>query len=188
MVMKLTLQTTYLGEICQNVFYYDVSGVDPSTADLLVVFATDVIPDIQNIVSSAVSFVNLDAINLDDPTDFSNVAIVGTPGARPTDPSPPFLAWGYTYNRTSRVVRSGAKRFVGIAEGDMDEGIAVTGILAALDALGAQLSTSLVGPIGGVYEPIIYGDVTPTRLVPIAVPVSSVTYTRITSQNSRKFS
>jgi hypothetical protein len=127
------------------------------------------------------------SINLDDNTDFTETAIAGgTVGLRAGDPLPEFCAWGYQYVRKVRGQRSGAKRFGVVSESDQSGGGPVAGVVAALNALAAQLSAPLTVGIVDTFFPVILVRPAPGGSVWGSHDISSVVFKRLTSQRTRR--
>lgn len=173
------------GQQISNVFHYHRSSVVGSAVGLANTFLTDVVPTIRNVVSSAVLYTNIVATNIEDPDDTADI-IANLVGNRTSDFVSTFASWGMRMYPSVASIQTGSKRFAGVCEADVDEGVATT--LQALRL--ALLAVKLAQPIAEfltVYTPAIYSD----RVV-LGIPfrrvatVSSVAYNWMTTQNSRK--
>lgn len=195
---RLTLTGTYSGQQIVNVFYYQkaTTGVVGDANRLNAAFQEDVLPRILAISNTFVTYQNITVVNLALMEDFDSDSPQGLVGEVTTgQPGSKFVAYGFRYHRTTRLGRDGSKRFAGTAEDLLDgSGLTYTGALTTaipglFGALGAGISA-----LGADFNPMI-----PHReLVQYPTPpmeryelmslfsCSNVTYSGLTTQNSRK--
>jgi len=118
------------------------------------------------------------------------------PGTDPNEALPPYVTFTFKYIRPSSTYRHGFKRFPGVSEANQVNGVAVPGILTALNATAAALGQT-VNPVhpttgvagGGLAIPVITRQEQngmPVRPVLVDNPVA-VVYDLIGTQNSRKY-
>lgn len=132
--------------------------------------------------------------NLDDDSEF---ALIPTNyfASGPADAMPPFVAYSFRYNRDSRAVRNGQKRYAGVCESFVDSGVLTSVPLVNADALAVLLQGPLTDVLtGAIFQPRILHRATTagvggaTSTTPRAdYGVASVQYVRVSSQNTRKF-
>lgn len=178
------------GDAINNVFWYENIGIAHDAVYAAELFSDTVLSDQVAIMSAAVKFVALQCVNLDDPLDYTYVSPMDpSAGNRSGDCLPPFVAWAFRLNRASRASRNGQKRIGGVAEPDQVNGVPVEGIVTLLNAFATTLATNLNGTGGEVYAPRICRRPAPGAPLSASVffPIQSATFTRISSQNSRKF-
>lgn len=184
---RLKLSGNYLGQTIINTFYYENVLTNSTAPFLNLDFLDDILPAIQAVVSDQVTFTDTEVQNLDNPSDFS-VSAFSNPGLRAGQPTPPFVAWGYTLYSNNLVHRSGGKRFAGVAEPDIDNGVPVGSVLTPLNLLAIRMGAAL--PTGGtaVWRPriarITYVDSVPSYEWTVC---NASAFKWVTSQNTRKF-
>jgi len=174
-----------------NRYHYRNVGVSGDADDLAQGFATDVLPAIQDFQSTVIQYDRLIVVNYDDLTDYTELDLTGNGGQSTAtgDNLPFFVAGKIQLLRTSRAIRHGAKRYVGLRESDVVDNNLTTAARTRLDAIATALQANVTGPAGGTFELVLYGDVTPNRPSPIVIPVGGVqAFDRTTSQVSRKLS
>lgn len=178
---------------CKNVFWYKTSD-ECVAGELNAMFLSDVLPDILAVLSSEVTATTLYTYSLTDVENFETIGITGGVGLRGSDVMPIFNGWYFLYHRTSRLVNNGRKTFAGIAEVDVSDGVALATPLGLLEDLGVTLGSVQNIPIGKTAIPCIAKTVEYTnpetdktyRIPETLIPVNTVTYERISTQNSRK--
>jgi len=180
-----------------NIFHYQNTG-DPFFIDVDAVNAFfdaasetgEFVEVLLNALSSVVQILSVEMTNLDNPDDFA-LYVLPTPvaGDISGDSMPSFVAYGYTYERSTRATRNGAKRFVGVPEQSVSNGVivpaAVFGVQAIAAALEVPVSFSVDAGIDNALTPTIVRK-TGTFTYSATNLVSGVTYKRVTTQNSRK--
>jgi hypothetical protein len=186
-VFKLTLKGTLLGQQTNNVFHYRQTVGILGGSTMVDRFLAEVFPDIKSVLASQATFTAVEWINYNDPSDFGLTPITtGQNGARSGEVLPAFIAWGFNYNRSSRVTRNGSKRFAGVMEGDVINGLAVPAFLNVLEDVAGQLGQDLQAGLTEMWRPVIARISTDGATVIQTNDVQNVTYRRITTQNSRK--
>lgn len=171
-----------------NVFGYDdpaVVQVNPAT--LGAVFMAAVLPTLLDCVSDGYVVDNTLVEQVVGGTFFNLTAPpLDHVGHRTGDQLPLFNAWGFSYNRAALGQRSGSKRFSIITETDQNQGNPSAGILVNLNSLGVALGTPLQFETVDAWYPVIL-----ERPKFPGGPwgkhgISSVSFTRVTTQSSRK--
>jgi len=189
-IWQIIDKQAYLSQVCLNVYYVEettsaTSG--PAPADVVNSFRNSVVDNMLPVQSNLLEHIEYTAINLTDPTQFGVFAFA-EPGAVGGDGLPPFCAWAFKFQRTTRVVRNGQKRIAGIPESQTLNGIPTTEALALLNAL----ASGMVGPYvseepDGSYTPRIRHALGTDPETFSYHPVADVSFTRVSTQNSRKF-
>jgi len=145
------------GQDVLNVYYYkQVGGATGTAADLITQFAFFVLPEVKDIQSDQLLHVALACRNLDVPTDFSVLPLVpGQPGSYVQAAEPVFVAASFVMQRQSLLTRNGRKRYAGVPDNEITNGIPSPGYLINLATLAAAIDDTLVGGSGNSYEPVI---------------------------------
>lgn len=185
-----------------NVFYYKEISTIPgndNSVELAAQFALNVDVPIRAIQNDIVSTIAINVENIIPSADNTYLAYTaGTrPGARTTDALPPYVNWAFRLNRNNSAVRNGQKRFWGVSEGDQQDGTILTGFVTTVDAAATAVAATLgTGGVTSLYQPRIFRAGRPSKTIPEKIipalvqadyDVASVSYTQISSQNSRKF-
>lgn len=186
-VLKLSLNYRVGLQVATNVFHYRQTIGVLGGEQLASAWITEVFDEIKAVSSSVTTYVDVSWLNYNDPTDFGiDPSIGGQVGARAGECLPIYNAWGFQYNRESRITRNGAKRFSAIAETDNNNGAPAPGSTTMLTNLGNSLGQLI--NFGGTewWEPVIARLTPDGSAVLLVNGVKSVTFKRITTQNSRK--
>lgn len=137
---EVVLNSAYAGQACVNRWNYIGSGT-PAAVSLSfglvaafgAIFDTGAIPPaypadtilsaIKEMSDNDVTFVQITALNVYDPTDFYQTAFnPAYPGGQGGDGLTPVDAYGFRTNVVNRSIRRGTKRFVGVNEGASGQG------------------------------------------------------------------
>lgn len=179
---------TFLGKNVETTYFIEQTVGTGNAENLKTGFRAVVIPLILAVQVSEVASDQVIVVNLDDVTDFGvfGVAAAGA-GSRVGDSLPPFATWSFVFGTTNRLLRSGSKRVPGVAEGDQVDGLADGTIVTALATLADAYFSGFVDGVNQ-YEFRLHteGNVA-TSGAPLTVPLASVSYSHIGTQNSRKF-
>lgn len=190
------LHTSY-GLPCVNTFFFRSAGTHQvgRAGQLASIFNSNVVTPFAGIANTVLQIGEIVVENLVDLSDyFTQESTVVQGGIESTSPAPPFVAYKFRMNRSTRAGRHGYKRFAGVSEELVNFGTAtISGALATampafLTALGATLSTG-----GNDFTPMI-----PKRLETLMpdgkyrwiltdlLPVGMVLFQGLTTQNTRK--
>ena len=185
-VYKVILEGVLLGQKVMNVFHYASTVPGTGAAPLLLqLFRDDVVPSIVTPLSDKVVFQKITVQNL---VDFGNAAVdvISSTGLRTGDISGPFDAWGFRLIPETMFFKQGAKRFAGVAEGDISDGYPTTFQDIRLTTLAAKLLKTLPSSFHA-YKPAIAATInvlgTPIEFFPDIIAASFSWYT---TQNTRK--
>lgn len=194
-IIEARLFGTLFGQLHLNVFTYqidtqngpaDYDGIADATWDILV-------PAVQQIATADLTFERVEVDNVTDGLSFGSFASSAT-GTVAGNAFSPFATWYFRYNRSTKITRSGGKRFGGVAEVEVADGVAVTSFLPTLSAAANDLEQSVTwlnptDPTNAVgMSPVIVGR-KPAGGYDLARvnKVESVQYVSVSTQNSRKF-
>lgn len=174
-----------------NVFAYECTSGSPTANDLFLAFDSNIVPEILDIMAVTGRITNIDILNLDDVGDFDYNAVLET-GTFTGDTLPLFTGFAFTYNRATRGNHNGRKTFAPIAEQAITNGVANGTVTSFLSAVAIKLGALLSGSSAD-YTPKIWRRAGTYKVagVPTVFPdtfygISGVTYTRVSTQNSRK--
>jgi len=187
-LVRLDVRQELLGEELHNVFYYQVQSpvLVQNLAALWVQFTDEILEYWRQCVSTQVSFIECVLTNLHSgDTYIQNIALNGL---RSGEVLPAFVGWGFTLQRSDTSVRNGSKRFAGVCEGDISDGLATTGIRAVLEILAERLGYTLITtfPDNEEFNPVIYSRDVPFLTTYTYSRIVKGVYRRVTTQNSRK--
>lgn len=183
-VFELNLVSKMHGQETQNVWNYIGAGVDMDSAQVLNFFMSVVLPLLLAIQSGDVELLVVVVKNLLDNSDNIIQPFTNTTGVRPLSALPVHDAWGYQLVPSSKLTRSGAKRFPGVAEADQNDGLPDSAIVTPLQDLADIMASTLIHTtLDATLIPIVLGTV---GNVLNLNPVASGVFKRITTQNSRK--
>lgn len=173
-----------------NIYFYESNGQNNSAANLITAWESNVHPSIMDMTTAAITYNRMECVNLDEPGDFHEQSFDAPPnqGVLIGDSLPPFVCWRFQYMRATRLVRHGWKRFAGVPEAWVADGV-ISGHGTEILALETALGATIVGGLGLNYEPKI------ARRIPVVgqpteyelFPIAEVAFRGISSQNSRKF-
>lgn len=188
----LTIRGTQAGFPAQieNVFAYEQVSGGSGAAALNAAFEDEIGQPIRDILSVAYNMTDFYTINLDDPTDF-DVLTLNLPGTQGSDVLPPFMAFAFEYQRTTRAVNNGRKAFSPLSELTVSGGTASPPFVPTLDALAGLLTVSVNDMTTNEWEPRIWKrpGTYSTGVVPapgIFYSFGNVIYKRVSTQNTRK--
>ena len=175
---------------CLNVYYYKhITGVGGDAVDLVSAFNFYVYPSILDIQTNNLTHVSLAVRNVDDPTDWVLLPRVPPdPGLYMSDTDYRFVAASYMLHRQTLDVRNGWKRYAGVPDSGVEDGVPITAYLTNLNALAAVLDDDITGVAGGVYEPRIMRKVDDPilGLTYTDFPMGVAEFRGISTQNTRK--
>lgn len=142
----VTVKTSMLGTVeAVNAFTYRQISTTGTAAQLVSSFAALYTPAWEQLVSNQAAFTQCSAINLFNPADFFDSGISSAPGLVGGDCMPPFVAFGFTSSRTTRLIRRGQKRIMGVPEPDVVSGELTAPALARANIMAAALGFGLSG-------------------------------------------
>jgi len=178
------------GADIDNVFAFEQVAGGGGAAALNNAFAGPVCAKIREALSVAYNMQELYTINVDDLADFSTLTI-DEPGEVGGEVLPPFMAWAFTYQRTTRAVNNGRKAFSPIGEASINGGNATAEALIILEALAGLLTVSQGDLDGNEWSPRLWKRPGTYSTGVVAAPgafysFGNVVYARVSTQNTRK--
>lgn len=187
-VFMVRCQYGYLAQRMENRYFYLQTEGSGGAALLGSLVEDDLMPSILSIQSISVVYSFIVTVNLDDSGDFDTISF-GSVGIRVGDRMPPYVAWGFKLISSDRIMRAGGKRFGGVSEDDVLNGVAEVAMDAALTGVSTTIAADLVsGPVTNRFTPVLHRlaiEEPPTPAV--TVLIDSAPYLRVTTQSSRKF-
>lgn len=172
------------GQNFLNVFHYLQTSGSDGAPQLSARFYTVVMPRIMDVTSLFVTYTEIAVRDKVDPTDFYSLSI-SDEGNRAGSILPTHDALSYTYKVNRLDCRSGGKRFAGVSESDVQNGVIVPPFVTEVTALEVALEQQQVQG-GSTWRPVIYGKRTGSSGY-FTNPLSSVVFLGVTTQNTRKF-
>ena len=186
-VARIIMKGLVVSEQSLNVFYYGSPTLTDPLDELANAFITHFSPLWQGITSSGALWQTCDVQMLKGSGAFTSVP-VGVSGGVSGDCLPPYAAWDFTLVRGGLGERNGYKRFAGVSETSQVNGVATGAILSGLAAMAAGLNVA-IDTTTDEWSPVIRR----TRVnkviqnPPVYYSFIGATYSRIGTQNSRKF-
>jgi len=192
---ELILNGTVLGKNTRNVFYYLQSNGPTNGAMILAQeWTAQHFDPLRALISTSAILTSVECKNLDNPEDFHVEDFGDETGNVAGDCMPPFVTFSFRYNRATLLVRNGAKRFAGVPESSVVNGVVPAGaVLTALQAFAELLDEPVTDGLGATFIPVIMRK---TRVPEVGefeefiyaeFPLADVQYAHIGTQNSRKF-
>lgn len=186
-VAQIKLFGTVISEESLNVFYYGTDTMVDTLADLLAGFQSTVVSQLPPVTSASSFYGKAEATLVKGGNLFDSVSFF-TPGTVSGEALPPYATWDITLVRGGAGERNGYKRLMGVPESLQTGGIATAGAIANLANVTLAMSQIVVA-VTDQWTPVIRRDVV-NRVVqnpPKWYSISSVLYSKIGTQNSRKF-
>jgi hypothetical protein len=188
-IYELRLRTDRAGQDLYNVFHFlDTTGLDTHAQDLADTWKIAKTAFIRDLLSSAVTFVDI----LCFPVFGTGIEVTvpytgGETGNRVGESMPSYVATSLKYQRSSRETGSGWKRFGPMTEPDVVGDFFEAVYLSFMDNAAAALEGAVVG-VSATYEPIIFRAANTAKdPLPRYQLISSVNaLNRVTTQTSRK--
>lgn len=199
-ILQLTLKGYYstVATAVMNVFQYKlgVSGTLDLALDgqaFIDGYADAIREFLEPILSVEVAYPRMDIVNLSEPLEIWTGSFTNPiNGAVTGEVAPPFITWSFLLQRTNASTRNGQKRFSGVPETQMVNGIPTAAAALLLQDMSGFLGLPFVSDvIGGtpatvILEPtIVRKDETGALIA--SQPVLNARFTAIGSQNTRKF-
>lgn len=175
-----------LGQEALQVWYYTTNTAPTGVADLLTTFKADVADHLLDIMSVQSHILSIDAQYVKGAAFFGTL-LVGSGGNVSGDCLPPFVSWDFTLVRGGALERNGYKRLQGVPESKQADGIATPSAFADLNSLAGFMFADLDDGTN-LYHPVIRRTRInrAAQVPPKYFSISSVLYSQIGTQNSRK--
>lgn len=186
-VWRLKLYGSVNSQQTLNVFHYlqtTNTGTPVDLAQFVGQFRAVVLNKILVVSSSSIGYYRIEFQNLSDIQEYLDSAILPVAVGDVNYPTAtPFICWTFRSPRPFSPLRHGYKRFGGVPETLIDNGVAVTGALPDLNNVASALSSILSDQMGSQFIPVI------ARMSQIAhryVAAQNWLYAHVGSQNTRK--
>lgn len=157
-IYQIALYQKYYSQEVLNVFYYrhNNASSNADASDLAASFVSQVCPVIQNFQTSAVRQERIVVQNLFDSSDRLD-SLLSLVGLRANlDAEKAFVAVGFRLDHDNGSIRPGSKRFAGLDEGDVANGVITnTTAITRLNALGIALTQALTVAAVNVFVPVV---------------------------------
>lgn len=139
-LIELVHEQTYLGQLVNNVYFFEAIIADASLEDLATWFETNLVPDIKGVQNDAVIHVALRLRNIFNLAEVFEEPLTGTgvnvSGALEL---PSFVAASFRLDHDNAVVRPGYKRYCGLTETTITDALLASGPLLGLAAIAENL-------------------------------------------------
>jgi hypothetical protein len=138
-VVELVHEQTYLGQNVNNVYYYECLN-DAPLSNLATWFETNVVPQVKANQVDLVNHVNLRTRNLFNDMETYEEPLTGVGSVvSGTAELPAFMAYTIRLDHDNGALRPGFKRYVGVSEASLDDGLVNGGRILALTTLAGYL-------------------------------------------------
>src|SRR5476651_2330880 len=186
-VVQLILQGTCVTEETLNVFYYGSATNLDGLPAFIAAWIAAVMTTLQSAVGTSTLYSEVSAQGERGVTSFATQPI-SLSGFVSGDQLPPFATWDFTYVRGGALERNGYKRFSGIPESFQQNGVATGSGPGQVAALATVLNQD-IPVVLDTWFPLIRRTKVHrlAQIPPVYYDKSSVVYSKIGSQNSRKF-
>jgi hypothetical protein len=187
-VYEVKLIGSIIGQESLNVFHYGAADelLDPS--GWCTEFDTTIVALLLPLVADNYEATEITIQEVQGGIQFASKAVTEF-GSVSGDCLPPYATFDFTYVRGGARERNGYKRFSGVPESRQANGVAN----ATSNALAATLAVALEQPVGSVGTGLLTPVIKRTKInhvvqtPPKYFTISSVIYSKIGTQNSRKF-
>ncbi len=186
-VLRFTLKGLCVTVETVNVFYYAGPVSAESTQAYLDNFRDGIVAFLAPVTNVSMEYNLLELQGVKGTTIFDSAAIT-IAGTVSGEILPPFVSWDFTLKRGAALERNAYKRFAGVSESQQASGIATAAAETLLDTVADKLDNTLV--VGAEsWTPVIRrGQINHVLQVPPKFyDISGAVYSRIGSQNSRKY-
>lgn len=186
-VMQAILHGFVTTEETINVFYFASATFDDPLSDFVSAWVTAALNYLAPVlgVSTLLDTVTCNMVKGSSAFFSQAISIAGTTSG---DQCPPYVTWDFTYVRGGVAERNGYKRFSGVPESLQANGVATGGALANLNVVADKLENSVTLTADEWFPVIKRTRVAKiTQNPPVYYDTSSVIYSKVGSQNSRKF-
>lgn len=198
-VYQIVDSGTMIGQKVLNVYFYKLVATPAGfvgAEDVAQAYVDQVLPDVVAIQTADVLHQSVKATNLFDETDAHEI-LVSEPGVAGSDSQGTFEAYPFRLVGDNAAVRAGAKRYPGVEDSFVSDGVVTdVDILALLNDLADKLADTLTFGIGvSLLDPVIVKRIllggnytlptTPEDAI-LSVVTDVLFDTLVTSQVSRK--
>lgn len=185
-VIEFVDEQVLAGQTILNIYHYVIDGTDVTESNIVSALKSLLVDKVCVIQSTSLEHVKMTLRNLTDGVSLYEETY-STPytGLRSGEYLPSFAAWAFKLNRSSRATRNGQKRIAGVAEGDIQGDSPAAAFVAELNTAAGYIGGSmLIGSDTTLTPTIVRKDA--FGGVAVANNVLNATFSRISTQNSRK--
>jgi hypothetical protein len=187
---KVTVHSSLqgVGNEFLNVFgYHDQLALPVAIGELATQFAAVIVPVLAGLMVGGMKITRVETEQVIGGTEYVDTVLAPpASGVRSGDRLPSFNAWGFTLHRATAGKRSGAKRVGMISETDVNLGVASDEMSVILNAAAVSFQSPLQVGLVNTWFPVILER----PKLPLTVwgfhDLAGVTYSRVTTQNTRK--
>jgi len=188
-IYEVKLNLDRAGEELVNIFHYrETGGSDTGAADLAADFVSTFETPLQTIFSTAVNIVSVTVRPIfGTGVEITESFTPGTTGDLAGETMPIYSAVSLRYERDSREIRSGWKRFGPMTEAEVVGDFFTAGYITIVETLATALEAQLTN-VSGIFDPVIFRPAN-SAIDPLPRWVGIInisTINRVTTQNSRK--
>lgn len=186
-IIRLIVHSDLAGVDMVNVYHFESDHAGALDATLGETIRNNFLDPIAECQSAQVNYRRVELLNLTDGISYyEHVFPTPLSGARPGEFLPTFVSWAFRLNRQTRQTRNGQKRLSGVAEGDIDGNNPVGVVLPLLTQAASSMGSPLPVGLDESLVPVIVRFDAVTQTVTAVNPVVNATFTRVSSQNTRK--
>lgn len=186
--IAIRLFGTCIDQETVNVFHYNSVAFGATPTEILTAWWNLVSSHYQNLISTACAIDHLELQEVGGAGSFGSLPI-GASGFVGGDCLPPFVAWDFTYIRGAALERNGYKRFAGVPETYQASGVASATGRTQANLVAEDLAATVSVGVADMWKPVVLRRKVAHAVLPAPKPysISGVIFSRIGSQNSRKF-
>lgn len=126
-----------------NMFYYQQTSATGVAGNVIGSFQAQVVPSWVAALNNHLTLSEIQVLNLFDLADFQLSSLGPVSGVRGGDALPPAAAFGFFSNRSTRAVRRGQKRFMGVSESDQEQGDILPAAYTVLGTLASAMAQTI---------------------------------------------
>jgi len=163
-VAKLTVSATYLGQMCQNVFFYRIQDAPTETwyEGLAFEFLAEVLDAIREVQATQYVYTGISIVNLFNAAELYEepLAVTGKLTAAANTLLPSYVSLSFKLLRSNTFVRNGRKQIGGLPEVLIDGNSLAAGYAGQVASIDVALAEVLNPGLGAdLFAPVIVGRV-----------------------------
>jgi len=185
-LFKLTdVQSFGNQEVMNRYFYYNPDS-DVTSESVANVWAGFVLPNVLATQSNHLSHTHIAVEELVTGSDKHVLNLSGVSGGQGGDYLNPFMAYGFSLFPKSGNFRAGGKRYAGVTEDEISDGVPTASFQILLDLLAADLNNDLIVNTSLETVTPVLARWDGKQNLWTVTPVLQSAFVRMTTQNSRK--
>jgi hypothetical protein len=189
-VYSIVLTGQVLSQLMVNVFHYRQSTAGTADLSLLALAANTAVRDVVLVgLSGQANYTKTEVLQVTGGSNYFVEEYTAVPGGTSGECLPPAVCFTYKYVRAQLGRRHGYKRFSGVLETAQTNGIVAAALATYVSGVAAALAADLVPSDSIHYKPVVLHKMLNGQPVvpPVAQDISTVIYSHLGTQNSRKF-